>query len=161
MKQVLDINFEVYDNASELQEVDKILFEKASETRKDAYAPYSEFLVGCAILLDNGEIITGNNQENVAYPSGLCAERTAVFWLSANHPNQKISKIFVVGGHKNEKKEENIPIPPCGACRQAILEYEEKQNKPIEIYFSSTSGKTIKCCSIKDLLPFSFDKNFM
>jgi len=161
MKHVLDINFERYENLSDLLDTDKLLFEKASQARKVAYAPYSEFLVGCSILLDGGEIITGNNQENAAYPSGLCAERTAIFWLSANYPNQKISKIFVVGGPKNGKNNEELPIPPCGSCRQSILEYEIKQNAPIEIYFSSIGGKTIKCYSIKDLLPFSFNKNFM
>jgi len=161
MKHVLDISFERYENVSDLLDTDKLLFEKASQARKVAYAPYSEFLVGCSILLDSGEIITGNNQENAAYPSGLCAERTAIFWLSANYPNQKITKIFVVGGPKNGKNNEELPIPPCGSCRQSILEYEIKQNTPIEIYFSSIGGKTIKCSSIKDLLPFSFNKNFM
>jgi len=161
MKQILDITFEVYENISDLQDIEKTLFKKASEIRKVAYAPYSEFFVGCAALLDSGEIIVGNNQENAAFPSGLCAERTTIFWLSANYPDQIIKKIFVVGGAKEENDFSGNPVPPCGACRQAILEYEIKQNHPIEVYFSSVNGKTIKCYSVKDLLPFSFDKNFM
>ncbi|MCL1675030.1 cytidine deaminase [Elizabethkingia meningoseptica] len=161
MKQDLNIHFEVYKNISELDDIEKKLFETASEIRKTAYAPYSEFFVGCAILLDNGEIITGNNQENAAYPSGLCAERTAIFWLAANRPDQKINKIFVVGGPKNADMHNNIPIPPCGSCRQSIVEYESKQDVAIEIYFASTQGKTVKCYSVKDLLPFSFDKNYL
>lgn len=161
MKQDLNIHFEVYKNISELDDTEKKLFETASEIRKTAYAPYSEFFVGCAILLEKGEIIVGNNQENAAYPSGLCAERTAIYWLAANHPGQEIKKIFVVGGPKNEVADNNIPIPPCGSCRQSILEYESKQSSPIEIYFASTQGKTVKCYSVKDLLPFSFDKNYL
>ena len=159
MKQELNIQFEVYKTLEELNVEERKLYEVASEIRMSAYAPYSNFFVGCAILLENGEIIKGNNQENAAYPSGLCAERTAIFWLAANNPNAKIKKIFVVGGPNEQISE--TPIPPCGACRQSILEYESKQEESIQLYFASTSGKTVKCSSIKDLLPFSFDKNYL
>jgi len=159
MSKELKINFEVYKNIQELNAEDKKLYEAALEIRKNAYAPYSHYLVGCAILLENGEIITGSNQENAAYPSGLCAERTAIFWAGANRPNLKIKKMFVVGG-PNEGISES-PAAPCGACRQSILEYESKQEYPIEFFFAATNGKTVKCASIKDLLPFSFDKNYL
>ncbi|NAW50307.1 cytidine deaminase [Elizabethkingia argentiflava] len=162
MKKELNIHFEVYKNKSALTKIEKKLLKAASESRKKAYAPYSEFLVGCAILLENGEIIRGNNQENAAYPSGLCAERTALFWLSANYPNVKIKKIFIIGGPLHHTADQKaVPIPPCGSCRQSIMEYESKQLSPIEIYFASTQGKTCKCGSIRDLLPFSFDKNHL
>lgn len=111
-------------------------------------------------MLENGEIFSGNNQENAAFPSGLCAERTALFWIGANFPDQKIKKIFIVGGPK-EFSEKNPPIPPCGACRQSIIEYETKQNENIELYFSNLNDEVIKVTSIKDLLPFYFDGTFL
>ncbi|QCX53836.1 cytidine deaminase [Elizabethkingia sp. JS20170427COW] len=159
MKQNLEIPFETFQNIDELSDIERQLFTAASEIREKAYAPYSDFWVGCAILLDDGQIIQGNNQENAAYPSGLCAERTALYWLSANFPDKKIKKIFIVGGaHHNPSPS---PIPPCGSCRQSILEYETKQNHNIELYFSSVQGQVVKCYSIKNLLPFSFDKNHL
>lgn len=159
MKKQLNINYEYFSKIEELPKIDQELFEVASKIRKQAYAPYSNFLVGCAILLKNGKIITGNNQENAAYPSGLCAERTAIFWTSANYPKEKVLKIFIVGGADNETN--GIPIPPCGACRQSILEYEIKQDQDIEFYFASVKGETYKTHSIKELLPFCFDISFL
>lgn len=159
MRKQLNIDYEYFPITDELSETDRLLFRKAIEARKQAYAPYSQFLVGCALLLENGEIIVGNNQENAAYPSGLCAERTAIYWTSANFPNEKILKLFIVGGPKNTYK--NIPIPPCGACRQSILEYEIMQKTGIEIYFASVGGETYKLNSIRELLPFNFDESFL
>ncbi len=159
MKKELNISYQEFQDPRQLNALEKRLFDVASEARLHAYAPYSHFLVGCAILLDNGEIISGNNQENAAYPSGLCAERTAIFWTSANYPDEKIRTIFVVGAPENG--ESKFPTPPCGACRQAILEYESKQQEPIEIYFASTSGLICKTSAVKDLLPFSFDRSFL
>lgn len=159
MKKELVIAYELIENENRLSEIDKKLFKEAKKIREQAYAPYSNFLVGCALLLENGEIITGSNQENAAYPSGLCAERTTIYWASANFPNQKIKKIFVVGAPRVH----NVAsaTPPCGACRQSILEYESKQNEPIELFFSSLGGNIYKVNSIKDLLPFSFDASFL
>ncbi|WP_439238508.1 cytidine deaminase [Lonepinella sp. BR2919] len=159
MQKQLNINYQNFKSYNELNDIEKKLFDVAKAARKKAYAPYSHFLVGCAMLLENGEIISGNNQENAAYPSGLCAERTAIYWASANYPDQKILKIFVVGAPENEVK--NSPVPPCGACRQSILEYETKQAQNIEIYFASISGEIFKTYSIKDLLPFNFDVSFL
>lgn len=160
MKKELVVNFEVL-SIIDLDVVEKKLFDKALKIREQAYAPYSSFLVGCSVLLENGEIYQGNNQENAAYPSGLCAERSVLYWIGANFPQQKIKKIFIVGGAKIEPDEEKV-ITPCGACRQSIMEYETNQKENIEIYFSSLNGETIyKVSSIKDLLPFSFDATFL
>ncbi len=159
MEKEIKINFEVIQNYEQLNDIEKTLFNKAKIIREQAYAPYSNFFVGCALLLENGEIITGSNQENAAYPSGLCAERTTVFWTSANYPDIKIKKIFVIGAPKDVLS--SIPIPPCGGCRQAILEYEAKQKEEIEIYFASPNGEIIKTKSVRDLLPFSFDSSFL
>lgn len=159
MEKEIKINFEVITSYDQLNDIEKTLFNKAETVREKAYAPYSNFFVGCALLLENGEIITGNNQENAAYPSGLCAERTTIFWTSANYPDIKIKKIFVIGAPKDILS--SIPIPPCGGCRQAILEYEAKQKEEIEIYFASPNGEIIKTKSVRDLLPFSFDSSFL
>lgn len=161
MKKEMAIPYEVFEDTSGLNEIEKQLFEKAKTAREKAYAPYSNFWVGCAILLKNGEIITGNNQENAAYPSGTCAERAALYWASSNFPNEIISKIFIIGAPKNWVKENLKPVPPCGSCRQSISEYEIKQKEPIEIYFSSLEGEIFKINSIQFLLPFSFDGGFL
>jgi cytidine deaminase len=159
MQREININFEAIENYTTLSEIEKKLFDAAMNIRKIAYAPYSKFLVGCAILLENGEIYTGTNQENAAYPSGLCAERTTIFWTAANFPDQKIKKLFVIGAPKDATS--STPIPPCGACRQSILEYEERQQDLIEIYFASLDGEIYKTKSIGDLLPFSFNSSFL
>lgn len=159
MEKEIKINFEVIPSYEKLNDIEKILFDKAKTIREQAYAPYSNFLVGCAVLLENGEIITGSNQENAAYPSGLFAERTTIFWTSANYPDVKIKKLFVIGAPKDALT--STPIPPCGACRQSILEYESKQKEEIEIYFASLDGEILKTKSIRDLLPFSFDASFL
>lgn len=160
MKKNIQIVYEHFKGSSELNETEKTLFERAKSAREKAYAPYSNFLVGCAVLLENGEIYSGNNQENAAFPSGLCAERTALFWIGANFPNEKIKKIFVIGGPQ-EFSETNPPIPPCGACRQSLMEYETKQNENIDLYFSNLNEEVFKVGSIKDLLPFYFDSTFL
>lgn len=159
MEKQINISFESIESYDHLDEMGKTLFDKAMEVRKIAYAPYSNFTVGCAILLENGEIITGSNQENAAYPSGLCAERTTIFYTGANFPDVKIKKLFVIGAPREATS--STPIPPCGACRQSILEYEAKQNEGIEIYFASLGGEIYKTKSIRDLLPFSFDASFL
>ena len=159
MQKELTINFEEIEGYNQLNDTEKLLFDKAKEIRDLAYAPYSNFTVGCAILLENGEIITGSNQENAAYPSGLCAERTAIFYTGANFPDVKITKIFVIGAPREALI--SVPIPPCGACRQSILEYEAKQQDVIEVYFASLNDVIFKTNSIRDLLPFSFDSSYL
>ena len=146
----------VYDNLSELPEDVVLLMEKARDAREKAYAPYSKFYVGAALLLDNNEVVTGNNQENASYPSGLCAERTAIYYAGAQYPEAKIVRMAITAGSK--LKTTLVPIPPCGACRQAIAEYEIKQDTPIEIYFMGETGKVAKSNSLANLLPLVFDK---
>ncbi|WP_297986747.1 cytidine deaminase [uncultured Chryseobacterium sp.] len=159
MEKEFNVKFEVIASKNDLNETEIKLYDKAFEARQKAYAQYSNFWVGCALLLENGEIITGSNQENAAYPSGLCAERTTIFWTSANYPGVKIKKLFVIGAPKDALS--SSPIPPCGGCRQSILEYEVKQKEEIEIYFASLDGEIYKTKSIRDLLPFSFDASFL
>ena len=159
MQKELKINFEAIEGYDQLDDTEKLLFNKAKEIRNIAYAPYSNFTVGCAILLENGEIVTGSNQENAAYPSGLCAERTAIFYTGANFPNVRITKLFVIGAPREALS--SVPIPPCGACRQSILEYEAKQQDVIEVYFASLDGVIYKTKSVRDLLPFSFDASYL
>jgi len=143
----------------ELSQEETSLMSQAFEARSKAYAPYSKFTVGAAILLDNGEIITGNNQENAAYPSGLCAERVAIYYAGATYPNAKIVKMFITASPQDRDLEE--PIPPCGSCRQAIAEYEFKQDTPIAIFFMGAKGDIYKSDSLKNILPLVFDKNHL
>ena len=132
---------------------------QAIEIRKKAYAPYSQFRVGAALLLDNGKIVLGSNQENAAYPSGLCAERVAIFYAGSRYPDAKILKIAITAA--SDTNQTTAPIPPCGSCRQSIAEYEIKQDTPIEIYFMGEIGEVYKSASLKNLLPFMFDKKFL
>lgn len=133
------------------------IMEKAIQARNNAYAPYSNFQVGAAILLNNGTVVLGSNQENAAYPSGLCAERTAIFAAGANFPKQEIQIICISAS--SMLKDTLEPIPPCGACRQSLLEYENKQNADIAIYFMGKEGSVVKSTSIKNLLPFIFKED--
>ncbi|MBA9074833.1 cytidine deaminase [Flavobacterium gossypii] len=160
MKQInITTTFSVFDNKEELPEDVQNLMNQAIEIRKRAYAPYSKFRVGAAIFLDNGKVVLGSNQESAAYPSGLCAERVAIFQAGAIYPDAKILKIAISA--TSDEKPVTSPIPPCGACRQSISEYEFKQNYPIEIYFMGETGAVYKSDSLKNLLPFMFDKNFL
>lgn len=151
--------FTVFENTGELPSDVRDLMAQAVGIRKTAYAPYSKFRVGAALLLDNGKIVLGSNQENAAYPSGLCAERTAIFYTGANYPEAKIVKMAITAA--SDSNPTTAPIPPCGACRQSIAEYEFKQDSPIEIYFMGETGSIYKSDSLKNLLPLTFDKNFL
>ena len=160
MKKVkIESTFEVYDTVEELANPIQVLIQKASEARKKAYAPYSKFLVGAALEQENGELISGNNQENASYPSGLCAERTAVYYAGSKFPNQKILRMAIVAGSTINPTTK--PIPPCGACRQALSEYEVKQNTPMELYFMGTSGQIAASKSVENILPWIFDKTVL
>lgn len=160
MKQFsINTTYTVFNNKEELPEAVRCLIEQAIAAREDAYAPYSKFNVGAALLLEGGEIVTGNNQENASYPSGLCAERVALYYAGANYPNSQIKAIAISAGA--QEKELLTPVPPCGACRQAIAEYEFKQRHPIVLFFMGTSGKVIQVDALADLLPLSFSKDFL
>lgn len=160
MKEIsITTSFTIYDNLEELSKEIQDLMNQAIEIRKKAYAPYSQFRVGAALLLDNGKIILGSNQENAAYPSGLCAERTAIFYAGSAYPEAKILKMAITAA--SDTNQTQAPIPPCGSCRQSIAEYEIKQETPIEIYFMGEIGEVYKSASLKNLLPFMFDKKFL
>lgn len=160
MKEIsINTSFTVYQSFAELPQDVQSLMEQAVEIRKKAYAPYSKFRVGAALLLDNGKVVLGSNQENAAYPSGLCAERVAIFQSGAIYPEAKIVKMAISAASDTNKT--TTPIPPCGACRQSISEYEFKQEYPIEIYFMGESGEVYLSKSISNLLPLTFDKNFL
>lgn len=157
MKEIkIETTIEVFNSMSDLPSEVHSLLLQAIETRKNAYAPYSKFRVGAAILLENGKIVVGSNQENAAYPSGLCAERVAIFQAGAIYPNVKILTLAITAA--SDTNPTVSPIPPCGGCRQAIAEYEFKQETPIEIYFMGEKGEVYKSNSITNLLPLSFDK---
>ena len=160
MKKIeIKTSFTVFQSVEELPQEIQSLMQQAIAVRKNAYAPYSKFKVGTALLLDNGKVVLGSNQENAAYPSGLCAERVAIFQSGAIYPDAKIIKMAISAA--SDTNQTTTPIPPCGSCRQSIYEYEFKQNTPIAIYFMGVSGEIYKSDSIKNLLPLSFDKNFL
>jgi cytidine deaminase len=158
MKQLkLDITFNIY-SYEELNGTDRKLIDKAREMTESSYVPYSHFHVGAAALLKSGIIVTGCNQENAAYPSGLCAERTALFSAGAQYPEQPVVALAISA--RNEKGFMKDPIPPCGACRQVILETEHRYNHAIRILLDGTDG-IYEAHSITDLLPLTFTKESM
>lgn len=160
MKEVkIETTLQVYTDINELPKTIQSLMQAAIEARENAYAPYSKFNVGAAILLDNNEVVIGSNQENACFPSGLCAERTAIYYAGAKYPNATILKMAITASSQNQITDK--PIPPCGACRQSIAEYEIKQDSPIEIYFMGAQGKVVKSCSLANLLPLLFESSVL
>lgn len=142
----------------ELSDQDKQLIDKAKEITQHSYAPYSKFRVGAAALLANGAIVTGSNQENAAYPSGLCAERTTLFYANSQYPDQAVLTLAIAA--RTEQDFIDNPIPPCGACRQVILETETRYKHPVRILlYGKKEIYLIK--GIRDLLPLSFDGSEM
>ena len=158
-KHKIESFLEVYDSVTELPDSIQQLVNKAQQAREKAYAPYSHFKVGAALLLENGEVVSGSNQENAAFPSGLCAERVAVFHAGATYPDVAVSAIAITV--RSLQKEIDKPTPPCGACRQVLAEYEMKQDSPISVYFMGEVGKVVKASSVSDLLPLIFDSSFL
>jgi cytidine deaminase len=144
-----------YQNIHELAENEQNLLVEARKITKSAYAPYSGFHVGAAVLLNNGKIITGNNQENSAYPSGLCAERVALFYANANFPDSEVVTI-AVSAAKNSVLV-NEAVKPCGACRQALAETEVRFGKPIRIILDGQDS-ILLLNGVESLLPLSFSK---
>ncbi|WP_299246860.1 cytidine deaminase [uncultured Aquimarina sp.] len=160
MKEIeIKSTLQVYDSLEELPQDIQDLMQQSFDVRDKAYAPYSEFLVGAALLLENQEVVLGNNQENACYPSGLCAERVAIFAAGANFPGVPIVRMALSA--KSLKHQLITPTPPCGACRQSIAEYELNQEKPIEIYFMGETGKVVKSYSLANLLPLIFDNSYL
>ena len=149
----------IYNDMSELPSDIQSLMDKAIDARKNAYAPYSKFQVGVALLLENNQVVLGNNQENAAYPSGMCAERVAIWKAGSDFPGVKVKKLVITASSSNTKLDR--PVGPCGACRQTLSEYEINQKEPIEIYFMGEVGKIVKTESLLSLLPFSFDSSYL
>ncbi|MBS1636630.1 MAG: cytidine deaminase [Bacteroidetes bacterium] len=158
-KLTLHSEFEVYASEADLLPEEQDLVKKAKEALQAAYAPYSHFFVGAAVLLGNGEVIIGNNQENAAYPSGLCAERVAIFHAGARFPGVPVKTIAI--SCKAQNQVINDPVSPCGACRQAIAEYETRYASPIRIIMSGESGKIYVANSIEALLPLMFNRKYL
>lgn len=151
----ITISIDVYQNITELPVSYAQLLQEAKNATLNAYAPYSKFFVGSAILLHDKTIVKGNNQENAAYPSGICAERAAIYYTGAQYPQHTIEAIAVVA---RRDQDTYLPAAPCGACRQAMLEYEEKQAKPITLILQAENEKIYLLRSIADLLPLKFGK---
>jgi cytidine deaminase len=147
-------SFSEYDNVDELPAADRQLMARARESVKNAYAPYSDFRVGAAVLLANGEVVAGNNQENASYPVGLCAERVAIFAAAANYPGIEMKAIAITASSKQFNV--NKPVTPCGACRQAISEYEHLHKNSIRIIMMGENGKILVSDNVKQLLPYQF-----
>lgn len=137
----------------ELTDSDKLLIEAAKEATKRSYAPYSHFNVGAAALLDDGTIVTGSNQENAAYPSGLCAERTTLFHVGSEYPDKAITILAIAASNSEGFTEQ--PVTPCGACRQVMLEAEQRYHRPIRMLMYGTAC-IYETRGTKDLLPLSF-----
>jgi cytidine deaminase len=152
----LTLAYEEYAHFSELKESDQYLLQKANEIVEHAYAPYSNFKVGASVLLENGEVILGSNQENIAYPSGLCAERVALFYAGANFSKLKVDTICIVA--KGDLIPKDHLLSPCGSCRQVMSETEMRQNKPFRVILVSQNDRVLVFNSAFDLLPFAFGK---
>lgn len=150
----LQIAYTEYHSVEELEELDQLLLKKASEACKSAYAPYSRFYVGAAVRLQNGIIVTGSNQENAAYPSGLCAERVALFAASSQYPGVGIESIAITAS--TELFGMHQPVTPCGGCRQVMAEYENIAGKPLKVWMQGTNGIVWQIRGVHNLLPLMF-----
>lgn len=158
-KHTLHIDYLVFETKDALPEADRILLEQAFVAKGGSHAPYSKFNVGAALLLENGEIIRGSNQENASYPLGFCAERTAFSAAVALFPEEKIRALAITASTILSKVDS--PVAPCGICRQVILEAEFKHHQNIKVILSGETGKVFVFNTVKDLLPLFFDAEFL
>ena len=154
MDKTLTISYQEYSSVADLPAADRELMERAIEATESSYAPYSHFNVGAALRLADGTVVCGSNQENVAYPSGLCAERTAIFAASAQRPDLRDYTALAIAGRTPEGV--LCEASPCGACRQVLAEYEALQHHPLRVICLLNEGRVRVIPSIADLLPFSF-----
>ena len=143
----------------ELPVEDREVVDAARRATANSYAIYSHFNVGAAVRLDDGTIVCGTNQENAAYPSGLCAERTTLFWANSQYPDKSVTLLAIAA--RTEHGELERPIPPCGACRQVMLETEKRYNRPMKIILFGTKESYVLDDGVKALLPLSFDAGFL
>jgi len=152
-----NINFEEYNSADELSTPDHDLLVTARLATADAYAPYSNFKVGAAALLQNGTVLTGTNQENASYPVGICAERVLLSAVASQHKNIPVSTIAI--SYHNQDGVSSHPISPCGMCRQSLVEFESRFNEPIRLILGGMEGKVIIVPNATSLLPLAFQKS--
>lgn len=150
----VEFSYTVYDDSSQLPADDSALLAKAREVTGQAYAPYSNFYVGAAALLDNGAVLTGTNQENASYPVGTCAERVLLGSLAMLQPGIPVKSMAI--SYNSQSVKSDHPISPCGMCRQALLEYENRLEKPIRLILGGMEGKVFVIESASQLLPFAF-----
>lgn len=150
-KKTYNFEYQKFKNADELAEIDYTLIQSSKAAAEKAYAPYSRFRVGAAVLLEDGQILTGNNQENASYPVGICAERTLLSYVHANYPHLKKIKLAI--SVLDTEKE----VSPCGMCRQSLIEYETLQNQSIEILLHNSSGSVLVIPAASTLLPLHFN----
>lgn len=150
----LNITYQEFSSVEEMTPEDQALVAAALEAQKGSYSPYSDFQVGAALQLANGVIVKGANQENIAYPSGLCAERSAMFWAGANYPDVPMETLAIAGSDHGVLCES--PASPCGSCRQVMAEYQKKHKHPLQIILVG-SKRIRKFSCVEDLLPFIFD----
>ena len=154
MKKIISFSYKVYKSPIEMSDSDQLLIAQAEHSLKKAYAIYSGFYVGASVLLENGKIMSANNQENMAFPSSLCAERVLMYYCKANFPDLEIKKIAITV--KSVHGDVFEPISPCGSCRQVMFEYEQNQKNKISVILKADKGKVYELESINDLLPLSF-----
>jgi len=152
----VSFEYTVYNGMEELPAADLELMKAAIAARDQAYAPYSGFRVGAAVLLENQQVVIGNNQENASYPSGLCAERVAVYQAGARFPGVALRAIAISAA--SDRISVDTPAAPCGNCRQAIAEYEQRQVVGIRMLLMGATGPVYECSSLSDLLPFTFGR---
>ena len=150
----IKFNYLVFEQPNELTDSDRLLLEAGTKALAKSYAPYSNFKVGAAALLENGEMVTAGNQENASYPAGICAESAALMAASSFFPGTAVTAIAITA--KAQSKILNHPIAPCGICRQRMLEWETHFNRPIALILMGETGKVYKINSIKDMLPLHF-----
>ena len=150
----ISISYEEYGESEKLPSLDSELIDEAVKALEGSYAPYSDFHVGAALLLEDGEVIRGSNQENAAYPSGLCAERVALFYANSEHPDKAVVSLAITV--KSDHFTSNEPVAPCGSCRQVIAETEKRQNSKIRVIMNGDSGRTRVVEGIENLLPMMF-----
>ncbi|MCX6245199.1 MAG: cytidine deaminase [Bacteroidetes bacterium] len=153
-KKNFSLSYLEFDSADELPAPDRELLDRAKGVVESAYAPYSHYRVGAAVRMGNGQICTGSNQENMAFPSGLCAERVALYAAASTYPGVPVEAIAITA--RSEQFPVDKPVPPCGSCRQAMIEYEMHSRQKIRVILMGELGKVVVVESIDTLLPLSF-----
>jgi cytidine deaminase len=151
--------FESFDHLEDLDAESKYLVHKAKEATQHAYAPYSRFQVGAALMLEDGTVVVGANQENASYPLCMCAERVALYTAAVLHTGKRITKMAIAAHKKNHK--ELARASSCGACRQVLLEFEHRQKSPIETVMLGPDQKWVKCTSAAALVPLGFNQDHL